>query len=78
MELTKEGRPVIVSILPNGWDYDHWTVIRGLRGTKHRRVLLSNITGMGYGADQDGGISWHRFKSMWYYGSDGIVCSPAR
>lgn len=68
LKATKEGHPVIVTILPPEWDCDHWAVIRGMKDNP-RRVWLSN-----YGEVEDGCLSWHGFKSMWYPHGEGMVC----
>ena len=68
MQLTTEGHPVIVTVLPEDWTCDHWTVIR--RMTSHR-VWLSN-----YHEVKDGCLSWDEFRDMWRpYGTrGGLVC----
>lgn len=35
----KDGMPIIVSVWPEGWDTDHWTVVQGFSA---RRIYLTN------------------------------------
>ena len=69
MQLTTEGHPVIVTILPEDWTCDHWTVIRRITS---RHVWLSN-----YDEVKDGRLAWDEFRDMWWpYGTrGGLVCN---
>jgi hypothetical protein len=74
--LAKAGCPVIITIHPDEWLSDHWTVVRGLR-ERSRRILLSNPGPRGYeyeGLAQDGSMSWRDFKGIWSPRGAGLVC----
>ena len=68
LRATREGRPVIVTVLPEDWDCDHWVVIRGMKDHP-RRVWLSN-----YAEVKDGCLSWREFRNMWSPHGEGMVC----
>ena len=74
LKAISEGHPVIVSVLPADWDYDHWTVIRGLREGS-RRVFFTNMWGYDGLRASDCSMSWSDFNGMWNYGGDGIICA---
>jgi predicted alpha/beta hydrolase len=60
---------VIVTVQPEWYSCDHWTVIRGVTENPPR-VFLSN-----YGwPDKDGGMTWKEFLSIWTRGA--LICSP--
>ncbi len=65
LKRTTEGRPVIVTVLPEDWDYDHWTVIRKVTDY---RVWLSNYD------EVNECLSWDRFSDMWRPYGEGMVC----
>ena len=74
--LAKAGCPVIITIHPDEWFCDHWTVVRGLKD-RSRRILLSNPAPRGYeyeGLAQDGSMSWSDFNGIWYPRGAGLVC----
>lgn len=74
--LAKAGSPVIVTIHPEEWLSDHWTVVRGLRD-RSRRILLSNPAPRGYeyeGLARDGSMSWSDFNGLWSPRGAGLVC----
>lgn len=67
--LTEKGHPVIVSVQPEWYAVDHWTVIRRMKDHP-RGVLLSNYDWL----DSDGSISWYSFRSIWSPLGVGLVC----
>jgi peptidase C39-like protein len=74
--LARAGCPVIITIHPDEWLCDHWTVVRGLRD-RSRRILLSNPAPRGYeyeGLAHDGSLSWSDFKGIWSPRGAGLVC----
>jgi hypothetical protein len=74
--LAKAGCPVIITIHPDEWLSDHWTVVRGLRD-RSRRILLSNPAPRGYeyeGLAKDGSMSWRNFTGIWCPRGAGLVC----
>lgn len=74
--MAKAGSPVIVTIKPDEWLCDHWTVVRGLR-ERSRRILLSNPAPRGYeyeGLAQDGSLSWDDFNGIWSPRGAALVC----
>jgi len=66
LRLTTEGAPVIVTVLPEGWDFDHWVVIRGMTS---RHVWVSN-----YAYADDGRLTRRQFSDMWYPYGEAMVC----
>lgn len=80
MKVAKAGCPVIVTIHPDEWLSDHWTVVRGLR-ERLRRILLSNPAPRGYeyeGLAKDGSMSWNDFNRIWSPRSAGLVCESKK
>jgi hypothetical protein len=74
--LAKAGCPVIITIHPDEWLCDHWTVVRGLRD-RSGRILLSNPAPRGYkydGLAHDGSMSWSDFNGIWSPRGGGLVC----
>ncbi len=67
---TSSGNPVIVTVMPPWADYDHWTVVRGV-DLEMKRIYLTNCYNL---CDQDSGMSFHEFASMWYDRGEGLVC----
>ena len=61
--LILSGYPVIVTVWPDDYLCDHWTVVRGVVGG---RVLLTN-----YGC---GSLPWSEFAGVWYPRGCGLVC----
>jgi Papain-like cysteine protease AvrRpt2 len=77
LKLTTEGHPVIVTVHPDGWLCDHWTVVRGLKD-RSRKILLSNPAPKGYeydGLAKDGSMSWSDFNGIWSPRGAGLVCT---
>lgn len=66
LKLTMKGQPVIVTVLPEDWDYDHWVVIRGMTS---RHVWISN-----YHYADDARLTRRQFSEMWYHYGEGMVC----
>jgi hypothetical protein len=74
--LAKAGCPVIITIQPDEWISDHWTVVRGFRD-RSRRILLSNPAPRGQeydGLAPDGSLSWRDFNGIWFPRGAGLVC----
>jgi hypothetical protein len=69
--LLSAGTPVIVTVWPDDYACDHWTVVRGV-DLEGRRVFLTNCE---Y-ADAVGGMNWDTFVSMWYDPGEGLLCAP--
>ena len=67
--LTADGKPMIVTVYPEGYAGDHWTVIRGV-DLRTRRVHLTNYEE----ADADGSMAWATFLSDWSPRGGGWVC----
>jgi hypothetical protein len=63
--------PVIVTLFPDGYLCDHWTVIRGL-DLRSRRVFLTNPGEVP--ADPDGSMTWTEFSAAWRPRGAGWVC----
>jgi hypothetical protein len=59
--LTEEGTPAIVTIWPDNYCCDHWTVIRGIA---EDRISLANY----------GKVSLDEFESVWFDQGEGLVC----
>lgn len=66
---TREGHPVIVTVQPEWYECDHWTVISDMNEIMLRRITLSN-----YDRQPDGYLSWHGFKKIWSPRGAAIVC----
>ena len=66
-QLMIEKVPVIVTIYPDGYESDHWTVIRGVRG---RRIYLTNY--------EEESVTWSEFLDMWSPKGVGWVCHVNR
>jgi ABC-type bacteriocin/lantibiotic exporter with double-glycine peptidase domain len=54
--------PVLVTIWPDDWSSDHWTVVQGFDGN---RVYLTNHKS----------LSVKDFKREWFYPGQGFVCT---
>jgi hypothetical protein len=67
--LTADGKPVIVTVEPEGYAGDHWTVVRGV-DLRTRRVHLTNYEE----ADADGSMAWAAFLADWSPRGGGWVC----
>jgi hypothetical protein len=67
--LTAAGTPVIVTVEPEGYAGDHWTVVRGV-DLRTRRVHLTNYEE----ADADGSMAWAAFQADWWPRGEGWVC----
>jgi hypothetical protein len=67
--LTADGTPVIVTVEPEDYVCDHWTVIRGV-DLRSRRVHLTNYE---Y-TDADGTMAWASFRADWSPRGCGWVC----
>jgi hypothetical protein len=67
--LTADRKPVIVTVYPEGYAGDHWTVIRGV-DFRTRRVHLTNYEE----ADADGSMPWSEFRRDWWPRGGGWVC----
>lgn len=63
-EYIGQDKPVIVTVYPENYSCDHWTVIRGI--DKEKKVIyLSNYRAM----------SLSSFKKEWYDPGEGLVCT---
>ena len=67
--LTADGKPVIVTVEPECYGFDHWTVVRGV-DLRTRRVHLTNFEQ----ADADGSVAWATFRADWCPRGAGWVC----
>ncbi len=65
--LIEAGIPVLVSVYPEDWSSDHWTVVR--RISDDDRISLTNYEGCG-----PAGMSWKDFTAIWYTRGEGLVC----
>jgi hypothetical protein len=71
--LTAGGTPVIVTIWPDEYSCDHWTVVRGLDRAA-RRIFLTNPANAVPYAAADGSLPWKAFLDIWYDRGEGLVC----
>lgn len=65
--LILKGVPVIVTVEPEWYSCDHWTVIRGLDPV-NRWVYLTNY--------EEDVMDWKEFRKIWSPCSEGLVCKP--
>ena len=66
-QLVEAGIPVLVTVYPEDWTSDHWTVVRSM--SEDDRVSLTNFEGCG-----PQGMSWKDFTAVWYTRGEGLVC----
>jgi hypothetical protein len=71
--LTAAGTPVIVTVWPDEYSCDHWTVVRGLDKAA-RRIFLTNPANAVPYAAADGSLPWKKFLDIWYDRGEGLVC----
>ena len=69
--LATVGTPVIVTVWPEWYGCDHWTVVRGLDG--RGRVFLSNYNWL----SKNGSIAWKDFLDIWTPRGGGLICKPS-
>jgi hypothetical protein len=67
--LADQGLPVIVTVWPEDYGCDHWTVVRGV-DVALARVYLTNCEYTG----RDGGLAWDAFAAMWFPHGGGLIC----
>ncbi len=70
------GWSLIVTVWPEEWVSDHWTVVRRLE-QQPCRVLLSNPAPTGYeydGLEEDGSLSWYDFNKVWWPKGAALIC----
>ena len=72
LRLAAAGTPVIVTVKPEWYSCDHWTVVRGLDRTA-RRVFLTNYNWL----TKNGSIDWKDFLDIWDPRGAGLICGPA-
>lgn len=58
-----DGVPVIVTVYPEDWVSDHWTVVQGF---DEDRIYLTNY----------GSVPINQFKRDWFDRGEGLVCEP--
>jgi ABC-type bacteriocin/lantibiotic exporter with double-glycine peptidase domain len=58
--------PVIITIWPKSWSYDHWTVIQGI-DEEQQRIYLTNY----------GSVSLDTFDKEWFEYGEGLICRPS-
>lgn len=58
-----DGVPVLISVYPEEWSSDHWTIVQGF---DNDRVYLTNHKSM----------SIAEFKKQWYVPGEGYLCHP--
>lgn len=68
--LAAAGTPVIVTVWPEWYSCDHWTVVRGL--DKAGRVYLTNYDWL----TKKGRMHWKDFREIWRPRGVGLVCRP--
>ncbi len=76
--LADGGSCIIVTVQPEEWVSDHWTVVRGIEEWPEKTVILSNPAPTGYdykGLDKDGSMSWRDFNHVWWPRGAALVCS---
>ncbi len=66
-KLTEAGTPVIVTVWPDEWGTDHWTVVRSVNLDTNRVVLVNH--------GPQCGMKWDDFTYEWCPHGGGIVCS---
>ncbi len=59
----ENGIPVLISVYPEAWSSDHWTIVQGFDNEK---VYLTNHKSM----------SIAEFKKQWYVPGEGYLCKP--
>jgi len=69
--LAAAGTPVIVTVWPEWYGCDHWTVVRGL--DRAGRVFLTNYNWL----TRNGSMDWKDFLDIWEPRGVGLVCGPA-
>ncbi len=73
----RTGLALVVTVQPDEWVCDHWTVVRGIERNP-KTVILSNPAPTGYeydGLDEDGCISWRDFNKVWWPKGAALICS---
>jgi hypothetical protein len=70
--LIAAGLPVIVTVWPEDYGCDHWSVVRGV-DVADRKIYLTNCEYTG----PDGGMPWADFTAMWWPYGGGLVCRRA-
>jgi len=68
--LAAAGTPVIVTVQPEWYECDHWTVVRGLDAAD--RVYLTNYDWL----TRNGSMAWRDFLDIWDPRGAGLVCRP--
>lgn len=71
--LAGKGLPVIVTVWPEDYGCDHWTVVRGI-DLDARRIFLCNYSGV----EADGGMAFDDFAAIWFGRGEGVVCIPSQ
>ncbi len=61
----EKGIPVMLTVYPEDWTSDHWTVVQGFDDS---RIYLTNYKS----------LSIAQFKQEWFDVGDGIVCQPGK
>lgn len=63
-KLVGQGIPVLITVYPDDWSSDHWTVVQGI---DDERVYLTNYKS----------LTIEQFKREWFDRGEGLVCSPS-
>ena len=71
LQLAAAGTPVIVTVWPEWYGCDHWTVVRGV--DRAGRVYLTNYDWL----NKSGSIDWKEFLEIWQPRGVGLICRPA-